>query len=434
MSYKLLSAILKSPWFIDPGYVENHMLIIADLLERKGVSAGVSRDKDLEETIRPYIFEGGRIVEVQGSLRNGVDYNSVPKGSIAVIPVKGPLMKEDEEDCGYFTAGTATLGKRIQEADNHPNIKGMIVIFDTPGGTVDGIQAFADTIKATEKPIVGFVDGFCASAGVYAISSCDYIVAQDITAEMGSIGVMMYYADTQPYYEKLGVKFHEVVSTLSPDKNLNWKELRQGKYENFQKEGLDPFAKIFHAQVQNNRPGVKAETMTGKMYMAEEALTRGLCDEIGGIQVAVNKVEELANAKATASINKPKKEMKQFAKLNALLGIELMESTDEGTYLNEDQLQMIEDAIAAKEAAEAELATAKEDLTAAQADLETEKAKVIERDTTIAGIKKLPAANTAKVVKATDKNEESETSDDLINACETGTMAGLDALKKQGLI
>jgi len=436
MSYKLLSAILKSPWFIDPGYVESHMPIIVDILDKKNITAGTPKGKELieDESIQPYLLVGGNLIEVQGSLRRGIDYSQAPKGSVAVIPVKGPLMKDDEDDCGYFTAGTTTLGKRIREADEHQNISGVILHFDTPGGTVDGIQAFADKIKGTKKPIVGFIDGMCASAGYYAASSCDYIIGQDITAEAGSIGVMMAFADTKPYYEKMGIKFHEIYSTLSPDKNKHWREAREGNYDLIQKEGLDPYAKIFQNQVKSNRPQVEASTMTGKMYMAEDALKVGLIDEIGGIGVAVNKVNELADAQAKASINKQKKEMKQFAKLNALLGIELLESSDEGAYLNEEQLQMIEAAIEARETAEAELATAQTNLTTAQADLEKANGQITERDNTIAGLRQAPAASTSKAIKATDKNAESDTESDLINACESGTLAGIEALKKEGLI
>ena len=413
------------------------MPLIASILSKSDITASVPKDKNLieDENAQPYAIIGGRVVNLQGSLRRGIDYNTVPSGSVAVIPVKGVLMKDDEDDCGYFLAGTATLAKRIQEADNHPNISGIILNFDTPGGTIDGIQAFADSIKAAKKPVVGFVDGLCASAGVYAASSCDYIIANNITAEVGSIGVMMSFIDAQPYYEKLGFKFHEVYSSLSPDKNKGHQEAKKGNYELVIKEGLDPYAKIFRNQVKSNRPSVTEDSMTGKVYIAEDALKRGLIDEIGGIEVAVKKVEELATAKtAEASINKPKTEMKQFQKLNAVLAVQSLESAEEGVYLNEEQLQTVEDTLTAKEATEAELATAKEALTTAQDSLTAEQAKVADRDTIIAGLKKGPAANTAKVVKATDKNDESESSDDLIDACESGTMEGLDALKKQGLL
>jgi protease-4 len=434
MSYKLYSAILKSAWFIDPGFVESHLPIVADILTRNSVTSSVPKNKDLteDENIQPYAIVGGKVVSTKGSLRRGIDYNDVPKGSIAVIPVRGPLMKEDEDDCGYFIAGTATLSKRIQEADEHKNIIGIILHFDTPGGTIDGIQAFSDSIKASKKPIVGFVDGMCASAGLYAASSCDAIIAQDITAEIGSIGTMMAWADTQPYYEKMGVKFHEIYSTLSPDKNLSWREAREGKYDLAIKEGLDPYSKIFQNQVKTNRPQVKDDSMTGKMYMAEDALKRGLIDEIGGINVAAKKVEELAKAKAEAPTNKTKQEMKQFPKLNSLLKLESLESTDEGCYLNEEQLQAVEDRITSAEASESELATAKTDLETVKAEVKTKDEQLAKNVKTIESLKEKPATTTA--VAPTSSDSTSEESDSIITICETDDTATAAAkLKEMGL-
>lgn len=425
MSYKLLSAIFKSPWFIDPGYVESHMPIIIAILERKDIRSSVPKDENLieDENIQPYIIAEGRVIEVKGSLRKGADYNTVPKGSIAVIPVKGPLMKEDEDDCGYFTAGTATISKRIREADEHQNISGIILHLDTPGGTIDGIHAFADTIKATKKPIVGFIDGMCASAGMYAASTCDSIIAENITAEAGSIGVMMGFVDTKPYLEKLGYKYHEIYSTLSPDKNREYREALEGKYDLMQKEGLDPFAKIFQDQIRANRPKVKEDSMTGKMYLAVEALERGLIDGIGGIELAVEKVNELANARATASDTKPKSkiEMKQFALLNALLGIEMLESTEEGAYLNEEQLQAIEDRLAATAKAEQDLATAQESLSAANKNLETANASIEDLNGRITEMAKGPAEKPASV--KTDTNAVEAGEEDLNAFCEKNDTA-----------
>ena len=343
-------------------------------------------------------------------------------------------MKEDEDDCGYFTAGTATLARRIQEADVHNNTSGIILHFDTPGGTIDGIQAFADVIKGTEKPIVGFVDGLCASAGVFAASSCDYMVAQNITAEIGSIGVMMSFIDAQPYYEQLGFKFHEIYSTLSPDKNRDFLEAKKGNYEPIQKDGLDPYAQIFRNQVKTNRPQVNEESMTGKIYLAEEALKRGLIDEIGGIQIAANKVNELAKAKAEASINnQPKTKMKEFPKLQALLGIEgALEATDEGSYLSEENLQTIEDRLALAETNATELETARTDLATTQASLTTVQEELTERDQTIASLKKNRAANPALAKTKTDSLNQEE-AEDIITICEEeDTAAAAAKLKEMG--
>lgn len=435
MSYRLLSAILKSKWFIDPSFMESQLPLVANWLTKGEIPKAYEEDDDDEDDDKPksfgIVFHQSKQIQVEGSLWEGYDYDQVPEGSITLLNVRGTLLKYG----GFCSVGTADIAKRIQEADDHRNIKGIILRFDTPGGTIDGIQEFADTIKNTKKPVVGFVDGLCASAGIYSASSCDYLIANNITAEIGSIGVMMSFVDTKPYYEKLGFKFHEIYSSYSPDKNRDSREAMDGKYDLIIKEGLDPLAKIFHNQIKTNRPAVKEDSMTGKVYLAEEALQRGLIDEIGGIEVAANKVNELAKAQAEASINnKSKTEMKEYPKLQALLGLDgPMESTDEGSYLSEENLQVIEDRLASADTTAAELATANQNLTNTQASLQTAQEQLAERDQTIEAMKEKPAAKPATASINTDSPKSEETSEDIITICEEEDTATAAArLKEMG--
>jgi len=108
-------------------------------------------------------------------------------------------MKEDMV-CG--PAGTATLGRIIQQADNNPNISAIVLHIDSPGGTVDGTEALANIIRNTNKPVVAFADGLMASAALWIGSAANEIIASTDTDEIGSVGVIMRFADWQPHWEK----------------------------------------------------------------------------------------------------------------------------------------------------------------------------------------------------------------------------------------
>ena len=77
------------------------------------------------------------------------------------------------------------------------------------GGAVDAIAPLVDAIlyaKSKGKAVVAHCD-LCASAAYYAASYCDEIIASNtISAEFGSIGVMMSFPDYAKYYENAGVK------------------------------------------------------------------------------------------------------------------------------------------------------------------------------------------------------------------------------------
>jgi ClpP class serine protease len=97
-----------------------------------------------------------------------------------------------------------------------------------PGGTVDGTEALANSVKSVEKPVVTFVDGLMASAAFWVGSQADEIIASTDTDEIGSVGVLLSFADLQPYWESLGIKFHKLVASTSPDKTKIWEDLRTG--------------------------------------------------------------------------------------------------------------------------------------------------------------------------------------------------------------
>jgi ClpP class serine protease len=90
------------------------------------------------------------------------------------------------------------------EAGSNKNIAGIVMDGNSGGGSVNSIspiQYAAQKIKAMGKPIVGLVD-MSASAHYYMNTFFDHIMASNnISAEIGSIGVMASWQDVQPYYE-----------------------------------------------------------------------------------------------------------------------------------------------------------------------------------------------------------------------------------------
>lgn len=73
-------------------------------------------------------------------------------------------------------------------------VKALLLHMDTPGGTVtdaDGIYRAILNYKEKHKvPVYAFVDGMCASGGMYIASACDKIFATP-SSVVGSIGVIV---------------------------------------------------------------------------------------------------------------------------------------------------------------------------------------------------------------------------------------------------
>lgn len=346
MKFRILSALLRSAWAIDERYAIAHGSLVAGLIN--GIEGDFSESIEMIEDKKTIPFAIDRNDPgTQYSI-----YDDAPQGSIAIIPVTGALMKADE----WCSVGMDTLGKRVQEADLHPNISGIVLYMDTPGGTVDGTQAFADKVKNCETPVVTFIDGLMASAGLWVGTSADKVVAQNSTTEIGSIGVMVGFADMQPMWEAEGVKFHRINADQSKDKNKTYYDALKGDYKGIKEMELNPLADMFIAAVKENRANLPESVFTGKVYFAEEALSLGLIDEIGSFERAVELVSELAaqkdpnnqqNKNSQSSKNKKIQNKMDAPLLIDLLKVQGIESTEEGVYLREEEVVAIETRLAA---------------------------------------------------------------------------------------
>jgi len=276
MNFKLTSNILRSAWAIEPQTALSHGTLIHSLLEGKDILERIT------EKSKPVFLELSQ---------NKQSNEKSSSNKVAVIPIKGELMKYDEP---CEPAGMQTIGTWIKEADNNPEVDAIMLDIDSPGGTVDGTEALGDIVKNTKKPITAFVNGMMASAALWIGSNADKIIASTPNDQIGSIGVMISFADMKPYWEKQGIKFHSINADQSSDKNKILADALKGNYDSLKKEMLNPLASAFIDKVKENRPNVSDKHLTGKMFFAKEVVST-LIDDIGNFDYAVQETINLIN-------------------------------------------------------------------------------------------------------------------------------------------
>lgn len=167
-------------------------------------------------------------------------------------------------------------------------VKGVLLYLQTPGGTVtdaDGIYRAIKTYKEQYKvPVYAYVDGLCASGGMYIAAAADKILASD-TSIVGSIGVIAPSAlNVSQLLEKIGVQSLTLYAGKGKD-DLNplrpWKPGEQDNYKSL----IDYYYADFVNIMTTNRPlldKTKLENEYGaKIFPASEAKTLGYIDESG---------------------------------------------------------------------------------------------------------------------------------------------------------
>ncbi len=214
---------------------------------------------------------------------------------VAVMPLSGAITRENQP-CG--PRGTVTLSGWLKDLDRDPRIAGSVLLVASPGGQVSGTQLLASTIKSLSKPVVALVhDGMAASAAYWIASSCNRILSSHGTNRVGSIGVYMQVPDVLAYWKKEGLEVHEVFSSLSTEKNGDYREVLKGNYEQVRKNYLDPVAQTFIDSVKANRPNInteKGDPFKGAMFFSKEAIEIGLIDGMGTLEDAISLVYQLS--------------------------------------------------------------------------------------------------------------------------------------------
>ena len=213
---------------------------------------------------------------------------------IAIFSITGMMMKYAHfnfsmEDLEWIVPGIDDIASLLEYAMQSDEIDGAILVFNTPGGTTQSLIHIEEVLKKRTKPVVAIVDGMCASAGMYAASLCDRIIALNKMCNVGSIGVMVQLVDYGAFYKKQGIKIIEIYPPESAEKNKAYRDAIDGKTQTMIDEVLTPLAVNFQNIVKEHRPVDESieGVLAGKMFYAEDAIKAGLVDEIGNFDTAI---------------------------------------------------------------------------------------------------------------------------------------------------
>ena len=186
----------------------------------------------------------------------------------------------------------------------------MVLRVNSPGGSAFASEQIYHALKnlKTKKPIVVSMGDYAASGGYYISAGADKIIAQPNTIT-GSIGIFgMIPNIRKALNDKVGVTFDEVkTAEHSNFFNLtnDWDELESAKVQRHVEKGYA----IFLDRVAKGRKMDTAavnKVARGRVWTGQDALKIGLVDELGGMELAIKRVKELAKLKEAEIVSYPK--------------------------------------------------------------------------------------------------------------------------------
>lgn len=226
-------------------------------------------------------------------LANDQQGGYINHGGVAVIPVSGVIGKKFNM-MSQISGGASTqlIERDIKAALSDSEVNSILLHIDSPGGTIDGTQTLADVVAMANgiKPVVSFADGVMASAAYWIGAAASEIVAAENATQIGSIGVVTSHTDMSKAQENAGIKKTDIVAGKFKRISSQNSPLSEEALAYRQSE-VDQIYSMFVGAVSDYR-GVPIDTVLsemadGRVFLAKEALSRGMIDHIATLETTI---------------------------------------------------------------------------------------------------------------------------------------------------
>lgn len=333
------------------------------------------------------------------------------------------------------------------EAADDPRCRGHIFHINSGGGAVGTLTDYRDAINYClehGQNVAAVIGEYAASAANFTSNMTNRVFAERNDTEMGSLGMFAIFSTiadgtVDPMTNEV---VHIRYAKQSKDKNYEMREAADGNMKPIDDMLAQELDEIL-ADTRKDRPCVKADQLTGKMYKAKDVVG-SLVDEIGDMDAAINWLVSDWEARQGAALPLKLKADEpdpneantnsqttnpMFENIAAALGMESIEHTADGVMLNTPLAEALEQHLAAH-AAEIEQnnqahAAAVEQLNQAHADA------IAALNAEIADLKDATAKHDETVAAfeaATQKVAELEAA---ATASETAHAAAIEALNNE---
>ena len=429
----LYEILTEKKWMISPDFVHGIRKVLEQnlnahtLYERPAPTCGFVTVKTADGSIfypeEYQISEDGKQVRGQWSLEDEEAQNFP---FVSVLTVDGPITRNGG-GCSY---GSIDHRNMMIRAANHPLCRGHIFIINTPGGSAWAKNDYEQAInyaRSLGQPVIAFIDGMCASAGIYLASFCDERYYMHPKDEIGCIGVMASF-----YTQADGSKnqftdetYHELYDPESFDKNREFRDVaNDGDSEKLVKE-LAELGVEFRADIKKACPNAKDEHLHGKVFNAEDvkgilmddqsdflSCVKRCFDLYNGVAQPISREssdedetknslnepsdhpahdpqlepDKASSAKQETSNHKNKIDMANYPLINAACGMKEgeIEVKEEGAFMNAPLLDSLE---ASLKANKQQVADAEQKATTAEQNLADLQAKFDELNTNLEAAK-----------------------------------------------
>ncbi|MBI5555319.1 MAG: signal peptide peptidase SppA [Elusimicrobia bacterium] len=246
-----------------------------------------------------------------------IELPSIGKDGLAIVYLYGEIFVERQYSVlPGFISGSDAIVDRLRKINKNKYVKAVVLRINSPGGSTGASQEIYEEVKKLRqngKKIVVSMGDVGASGAYYIACAADRIIANPSTIT-GSIGVIFNFGNMQELFKKIGVKMEVVKSGKAKDIGAYWrspdeseKKLLQGLIDN----SYEQFIKVIVDGRKMPYDQVK-QLADGSIFTGEQALNKGLIDQLGNLPDAIQVAADLAGLKGEPYIIKDYSPVEKF--------------------------------------------------------------------------------------------------------------------------
>ncbi len=226
---------------------------------------------------------------------------------IALVVAEGPIAGgSGDELSGENGIYAQRFIRLLRDVSKDDAIRAVVVRIDSPGGSSfasDEIWRQMNTLSRA-KPVVVSMSDAAASGGYYMAMTGDPVVAYPGTIT-GSIGVVFGKVNLRGLYDKLGIQKEMLTRGRFADLDSDYQPLSEAARKKL-RDGIDDNYRTFVQKVADarKRKFEQIEPLAqGRVWLGSQAKARGLVDELGGIDRAIELARRKAQIPDTQEVN-----------------------------------------------------------------------------------------------------------------------------------
>ncbi len=206
---------------------------------------------------------------------------SVSPPLIGVVQIEGIILESE------------TIIKKIRELENNPQVKGIIIRINSPGGAAAPSQEiFSELTRLkSSKTVYASIASVAASGGYYIAIGTQKIYANPGSLT-GSIGVIMQTFNVEKLMNRLGISVETIKSGENKDIGSVFRSMKTTERKLLESV-LEDTHRQFVTAVQQNRsidPIKLKPLIDGRIFTGRQALQHGLIDGLASFRETVEKM------------------------------------------------------------------------------------------------------------------------------------------------